>query len=427
MNNSSVFPNDPRQPKAYVSSLTTNLIHLRSPYITALWSIIFPGFGHIILGSYVKGFLFIIWEIIINTQSHLNIVILYTFTGHFNEATAAADSRWFLLYITVYVYAAWDSYRSTVDLNKFSILADRADTPLTRFKMDSFEINYFDKRNPWVAAVWSMLSPGVGHLYTHQLPTGFIVIILWIVITYYSHLLQVIQYTLHFDFNQAVAVSDPEWLLFMPSIYCFAFYDAYVNTVEYNKLFDGEQANFLKRTYQNGNYLKQFFPPGEEDVFIISTFEHSMYLELAISDLEIRGIPRNQIFAASMEKKQKPMFLIDTIHRADGVGTMDVACITGAFTAVLGGVYGYIWYGGPLLWGLIGLTLGFIVGGSIDIFVTKKKRRLVSSDSSTEVVLIIKCEPVQTSLVEEVLTRHLALGMTQVNSLISTASTLTQQ
>ena len=410
------IPDDTRYPKAYVSTLATNILHLRNPIITALWSMVFPGFGHIILGSYIKGFLLVIWEIIINTQSHLNTVILFTFTGRFEEATAAADQRWLLLYIAVFVYALWDSYRATVTLNKYAILADRSGAPITRFKMNSFEINYFDKRSPWVAAIWSLLSPGLGHLYTHRLPTGMFVVIWWIVITFQSHLLEVFQFTLQGSYSLATMVANPQWLLFMPSIYTFAFYDSYVNTVEYNKLFDAEQANYLKRVYQHESYLTQFFSRREDAMFIIATFDHSIFIELAISDMEIRGIPRNQIFAAPMEKKQSPIFLIDTIHRADGVSTMDAACITGAFGSIIAAVYGFIWPGGPLLWGLIGLTAGFIIGGGIDMYISQKDRKLSAGDKSTEVVMIVNCEANQLSLVEEILIRHTAQGISKVRS-----------
>jgi hypothetical protein len=64
-----------RRPRGYVSSIATNLIHPRNPWVTACWAAAFPGFGHIILGSYVKGFLLIIWEIVINLFSRANLAI----------------------------------------------------------------------------------------------------------------------------------------------------------------------------------------------------------------------------------------------------------------------------------------------------------------------------------------------------------------
>lgn len=249
MNNLS--QSSPIWPKAAISSFQTNLIHLRNPLITALWSLTFPGFGHIITGSYIKGYLLIIWEVVVNTQSNLNLVMLYTFTGRFAEAQAVINSRWVLLYIPVFLFAIWDSYRLAVDLNKLAVLAERAHQKITPVVISAFDINFLDKRNPWVAMLWSMLIPGAGNLYCHRLPTGFFLLILWIYMVYQSHLMEALTYSYLGDFVQAVTVTDPEWLLFLPSIHYFGMYSAYTHTVEYNRLFDYEQAMRLKQEYPN--------------------------------------------------------------------------------------------------------------------------------------------------------------------------------
>ena len=35
------------------------------------------------------------------------------------------EPRWLLLYLPVYLFAIWDSYRTSVDMNKVFILAER--------------------------------------------------------------------------------------------------------------------------------------------------------------------------------------------------------------------------------------------------------------------------------------------------------------
>lgn len=236
-------------PKAAISSYQTNLIHLRSPIVIALWSIAFPGFGHISVGSYIKGYLLVLWEIVVNTQSHLNLVILYSFTGRFAEAQAAINSRWLLLYVPIYLFTIWDSYRLTVELNRLAVMADRTEQQVTPVVIGSFDINYLDKRSPLVAMVWSMLIPGTGNLYGQRLPTGFFLLLVWIFIVYQSHLMEALTYTFLGDFAQATAVANPEWLLFLPSIHYFGMYSAYVHIVEYNQLFDYEQAKRLRHKF----------------------------------------------------------------------------------------------------------------------------------------------------------------------------------
>ena len=92
---------------------------------------------------------------------------------------------------------------------------------------------------------WSMLIPGAGNLYGHRLPTGFFLLLVWIFIAYQSHLMEALTYALLGDFAQATAATDPQWLLFLPSIHYFGMYSAYVHIVEYNQLFDYEQAKRL--------------------------------------------------------------------------------------------------------------------------------------------------------------------------------------
>lgn len=207
-----------------------------------------------ILGSYVKGFLLIIGATLVISMAHLNQAIIYGFTGHADLAKQVLDTRWLLLYSPLLIFATWSSYQLTVDLNKYAIIAAREDSAIIPFKIGSWEIGFIDKRNPWVAAAWSMLMPGLGHLYTHRVPTSFYLLAWWVGISYFANFLPALHLTLAGDFTQAVAVIRPEWFLYLAPIYPYAVYDCYVNTVEYNKLFDQEQTRFLIDNYQNPKF-----------------------------------------------------------------------------------------------------------------------------------------------------------------------------
>ncbi|EIW17318.1 MULTISPECIES: hypothetical protein [Pelosinus] len=242
---------EPRHPKGLVSTISINLVHLRNPWIIAFWSAMLPGFGHVSLGSYIHGFLLILWELIINMNGNINYAILYSFTGRYDMAIEVVDNRWLLLYVPVYIWSIWSSYRQSVDLNKMSILADRERSPISPSKISTLEICFLDKKIPWVSLWWSLLMPGIGHLYTHRLPTGFLVLGWWIVICYYSNAVQAVQFTALGEYNNAIAVINPQWILFLPSTYGFSLYDGYVNTVEYNRLYDQEQARYLEDNFQD--------------------------------------------------------------------------------------------------------------------------------------------------------------------------------
>jgi uncharacterized membrane protein YfcA len=86
--------------------------------------------------KYISGVILIAWEFIINTYSNLNVAIIYSFTGRFALAQQVLDTRWFLLYIPVYIFGIWDGRRVVMDVNKHALLADMTGSVATvNFKM----------------------------------------------------------------------------------------------------------------------------------------------------------------------------------------------------------------------------------------------------------------------------------------------------
>lgn len=239
-----------RRRRAYVSILGTTQLHLRNPFIIALWSAIFPGMGHILLSKYIRGLILFMWEIAINLLSHLNLAIFYTLIGNFNMAKQVLDIRWAILYFPTFLFAVWDSYRTATDINNHFILAAREDAEVKPFILHALGVNYLDRSSPMTAVAWSALMPGLGQLIIHRIVVAFFLLFWWIAVVYFSKVLPAIHYTLLGMFDQAKAIVDPQWLLNIPSIYFFSVYDAYANTVESNNLFKWEQAKFLKRNYQ---------------------------------------------------------------------------------------------------------------------------------------------------------------------------------
>ncbi|WP_026672845.1 hypothetical protein [Alkalihalobacterium bogoriense] len=242
--------NKERRFKAYVSSIGTTQLHLRNPYIIAWWSAAFPGFGHLLLSKYLRGYALFMWEILINNMSNLNLAMVYSFTGNIELAKNVLEPRWMLLYIPVYLFAIWDSYRTTVDMNKVFMLAERENATFNSYAIGAVEINYLDKRRPVMAVLWSLLTPGLGQLYIHRVVTAVFTMIFMIVFVYFSNILVAIHYLFLGDISFATQQLDAQWLLFIPSHVGFSMYDSYVNTVENNKLFESEQRKFLSKNYQ---------------------------------------------------------------------------------------------------------------------------------------------------------------------------------
>lgn len=405
-----------RRSVAYLSLLGTTQLHLRNPFVIAAWSVAFPGMGHLLLSKYSRGFLLFLWEVFINYKAHINLLILYSFIGDFEKAKAVVDIRWMSLYIPTYIFAIWDSYRTTVDMNHAYMLAAREDAEIKPFKIGAMEINYLDKRNPWISVIWSLLIPGSGQLYIHRLITALFVVAWWIVICYYSKLLPSFHYTFLGDFSRAKSVVDMQWFLNIPSVYFFAMYDAYVNTVSNNKLYDWEQTKFLKKEYQNSNFIMPFNKNIRGDrMYIVSTFDHSVYLELAITAIQMKGIKKEDIMAVSMDKKGEERMLFDSMHSSDGLSLFDLPAILAVIFGIFGSIYGFVLKWGPLFWGLIGISIGALLGFIIKLIITKKYSHRQKDKRGTEVVLIIECIDSQLEMVKDILWANKALGVSKLD------------
>ena len=401
-----------RRSLAYVSLLGTTQLHLRNPFVIACWSALFPGLGHLLLSKYIRGYFLFLWEVFINYKAHINLLMLYSFIGDFEKAKELVDIRWMSLYVPTYMFAIWDSYRTSVDLNISYRLAAREDAEIKPFKIGAMEINYLDKRAPWVAAIWSLVVPGACQLY----PTALFVVVFWVVICFYSGFLPSLHYTFLGDFQQAKSVLDMQWFLNIPSVYLFSMYDAYINTVSNNKLYDWEQTKFLKKQYQNPNFTMPSKKNIRSDMmYVVSTFEHSVYLELAITAIEMKGIKKENIMAIPLDKKGEQRKLFDTIHSSDGLSLFDLPSILGVVFGVFGGIYGFVLPWGPLLCGLVAIIAGLILGLIIKLIITKKYSDRQSDERGTEVVLLIECIESQLEMIKDILWSNQALGVSKLD------------
>jgi hypothetical protein len=76
------------------------------------WSIAFPGFGQLLNRHFFKGIVFIVLEMVVNTNAHFNRVIQLSFNGEMRMAVAAADIDWLMFYPCIYFYSMWDAYKN---------------------------------------------------------------------------------------------------------------------------------------------------------------------------------------------------------------------------------------------------------------------------------------------------------------------------
>lgn len=398
----------PRYAKGALAIFGINSIYPRIPWVAAWWSFTFPGFGHIYLGKYLTGFILIIWELVVNNQANLNMGIALSMLGRFEEAKAVINEEWVLLYMGAYLFSIWDSYHSAVEIGKSHILSEVEDAPIGPSVVSTLDIVLIHKRIPWLAAVWSTITPGLGQLYSGHTIAGTFILAWWIFVTYKAHTIGAWFHSAIGDFGSATAMADWQWFLFLPSMYAFSIYQAYTAVIENNVLYDIEQTRYLR--VRDENLTQQQHNIHEKDtVQIIATFEHSPFVEMAIHDIETIGVATNNIVAMPFENIESQAFIIDSIHRSDGRSVLDGAIVSGTIFMLLGTIYGFIWYWGPVIWGLLGLVGGFFFGLIIELAFQKKKLKLFAGRKN-EVFMQITCNTSLTQHLIKVLKARKANG-----------------
>lgn len=149
---------------------------------------------------------------------------------------------------------------------------------------------------------------------------------------------------------------------------------------------------------------------------ILSSFDHSIQLELALTALEQAGIERDQIVAISLRTRQQPGQVFDSIHRSDGISLMDTGMICATILTVIGSSYGFVLPPGPILSGIAGAVIGFLIGFAIDLATGRAKRRRLSGGRRSEVIVLVQCGKDQAERIESILWTHAAFGVASIDA-----------
>lgn len=152
-------------------------------------------------------------------------------------------------------------------------------------------------------------------------------------------------------------------------------------------------------------------------MYLFATFEYSNLIELALTELERNNIDKEKILVVPLDKRVGKMVLFDTLHQSDGKSLFDLTASFGVVFMLLGVIYGFVLEWGPVLWGVIGLIFGGLLGTIIGILFKKKHdRTLNSNNKSGEIILMVHCNDEEVKKVEEILWDHLAIGVGRYES-----------
>lgn len=145
-------------------------------------------------------------------------------------------------------------------------------------------------------------------------------------------------------------------------------------------------------------------------MYIISTFEQTINLEIVLTSLMMKGIPKEDILAVPMDKKNEDRMLFDRTHSSDSLSMLDLPIILGAIFSLFGVIYGFKLSWGPVLWALIGTGFGVGIGILIKLYTTRKRNEKQRNETA-EVVVFISCKVSQMQMVQDALWAYSALGV----------------
>lgn len=148
-------------------------------------------------------------------------------------------------------------------------------------------------------------------------------------------------------------------------------------------------------------------------MYIFSSFELNVYLELALTELEQKGVAKEKILAVPLDKRRENRQLFDSIDRADGISLIDTGAVLATALAVVGASLGFRLPLGPIVWGIAGALCGFLLGFTFDLLrgKTMSDRR---RQKTAEVIVIVQCPPELIEVVEKTLWEHEALGVARL-------------
>ncbi len=149
-------------------------------------------------------------------------------------------------------------------------------------------------------------------------------------------------------------------------------------------------------------------------MYVVSAFEHTVKIEMALTSIEMKGIPKANILAVPLDTRAPSPVLFDRMHSSDSHSLLDMPIILAALFALFGLIYGFLLTWGPVLWALIGTGSGFGLGLIIKLFTVKRSEKKQTKKLPAVVVLVC-CRDDQLQMVQDTMWSHAALGVAKLD------------
>ena len=149
-------------------------------------------------------------------------------------------------------------------------------------------------------------------------------------------------------------------------------------------------------------------------MYVVSMFEHSVKIEMALTSIEMKGIPNDSILAVPLDTRAPAPALFDRMHSSDSRSMLDIPMILAALFSLFGLIYGFLLAWGPVLWALIGTGSGFGLGLVIKLFTVKRSEKK-QTKKLPAVVVMVCCRDDQLQMVQDTMWAHAALGVAKLD------------
>ncbi|WP_127531115.1 hypothetical protein [Paenibacillus kobensis] len=150
-------------------------------------------------------------------------------------------------------------------------------------------------------------------------------------------------------------------------------------------------------------------------MLIVSTFEHTLQLELALAELEQIGISKESLLVVAMDPFDKTT--TSPAHQAEDlkVRGFEVGMAVATGVGVIGASIGFQFQWGPIVWGLIYALAGFLIGyGAVWLIRVRKGGRPATRSPrrpQPELAVIVHCSESRSEEVRHILWHYRAISV----------------
>jgi hypothetical protein len=147
-------------------------------------------------------------------------------------------------------------------------------------------------------------------------------------------------------------------------------------------------------------------------MLVVASIEHTVEAEILITDIVDLGISKENIMVKALEKVPPSEIAgnPEIYYKGTNYSFFDLALAFGTAFSVIGAIYGYVLDWGPIIWGIIGFSIGAILAFFLHRTFNKGSKHIKDYDTS-EVLIFVECEQSQHRPLKELFMNYRSNGL----------------